>query len=57
MNGAGTATSTGGGAKTKVFKNQKMKVIDIRNSRYACNQYNKMGGITGWWTAGQIKKG
>lgn len=57
VNGAGTATSTGGGAKTKVFKNQKMKVIDIRNSRYGCNQYNKMGGITGWWTAGQIKKG
>ena len=56
VNGAGTATSKGTGAKTKVYKNHKMKVISIANGRYGCNQYNKVGGITGWWTASQIKK-
>lgn len=56
VNGAGTATSKGTGAKTKVYKNHKMKVISIANGRYGCNQYNKVGGITGWWTASQVKK-
>ena len=39
VNGAGTATSKGTGAKTKSYKNQKMKVIKIENGRYGCNQY------------------
>lgn len=56
VNGAGTATSKGTGAKTKAFKNHKMKVIAIQNGRYGCNQYNKKGAITGWWTASQVKK-
>lgn len=56
VNGAGTATSKGTGAKTKSYKNQKMKVIKIENGRYGCNQYNKAGGITGWWAASQVKK-
>lgn len=56
VNGQGTATSKGTGAKTKNFKNQKMKVISIANGRYGCNQYNKAGGITGWWAASQVKK-
>lgn len=56
VNGRGTGNSAGGGGKTKNFVNQKMKVIQIRNGRYGCNQYNRNGGITGWWTAGQIKK-
>lgn len=56
VNGVGTATSKGTGAKTKSYKNQKMKVIKIENGRYGCNQYNKAGAITGWWTAGQVKK-
>lgn len=56
VNGQGTATSKGTGAKTKVFKYRVMKVIAIQNKRYGCNQYNKKGGITGWWTANQVKK-
>lgn len=56
VNGCGTGNSKGGGGKTKSYKNQKMKVISIANGRYGCNQYNRKGAITGWWTAGQIKK-
>lgn len=56
VNGQGTANSKGGGAKTKSYKNQKMKVISIVNGRYGCNQYNKKGAITGWWAASQVKK-
>ena len=56
VNGQGTANSKGGGAKTKVFKNTKMKVIDIKNGRYGCNQYNKQGAITGWFASSQVKK-
>lgn len=56
VNGRGTGNSKGGGGKTKNFSNRKMKVISIANGRYGCNQYNKMGAITGWFTAGQIKK-
>lgn len=56
VHGQGTGNSKGGGGKTKNFVNRKMKVIDIANGRYGCNQYNKAGAITGWWTAGQIKK-
>lgn len=56
VNGQGTATSKGTGAKTKVFKNRVMKVIAIQNKHYGCNQYNKKGGITGWWSANQVKK-
>lgn len=57
VNGAGTANSKGGGRKTKVYVNAKMKVINIQNGRYGCNQYNKMGAITGWWASSQVKKG
>lgn len=57
VTGAGTATSKGTGAKTKSFAGKKMKVIQIANGRYGCNQYNQKGAITGWWTASQIKKG
>lgn len=57
VNGCGTATSRGAGNKTRPYKNQKMKVIDIKNGRYGCNQYNKQGGITGWWESNQVKKG
>lgn len=56
VNGRGSGNSKGGGGQTKAFKNQKMKVIDIKNSRYGCNQYNKKGAITGWWSKSQIKK-
>ena len=57
VSGQGTGTSKGTGGKTKNFVNRKMKVIEIMNNRYGCNQYNRSGAITGWWTAGQIKKG
>lgn len=57
VSGQGTGNSKGGGGKTKSFSNRKMKVINIVNGRYGCNQYNRSGAITGWWTAGQIKKG
>ena len=56
VNGCGTATSKGTGPKTKSYKNQKMKVIKIENKHYGCNQYNKKGAITAWWTASQVKK-
>lgn len=56
VNGQGTGNSRGGGGKTKMFRNQKMKVISIVNGRYGCNQYNKSGGITGWWASSQVKK-
>lgn len=56
VTGQGTATSKGTGAKTKNFAGRKMKVISIANGRYGCNQYNKNGGITGWWSASQVKK-
>lgn len=56
VNGAGTGNSKGGGGKTKVFVNTKMKVLSITNGRYGCNQYNKSGAITGWWASSQVKK-
>lgn len=56
VNGQGTGNSKGGGGKTKSFANRQMKVISIVNGRYGCNQYNRNGGITGWWSAGQVKK-
>lgn len=56
VSGQGTGNSYGTGGRTKNYVARKMKVISIANGRYGCNQYNKMGAITGWWTAGQIKK-
>ena len=56
VNGQGTGNSLGGGGKTRSYKNQKMMVIRITNNRYGCNQYNKDGAITGWWTASQVGK-
>lgn len=56
VSGQGTATSKGTGTKTKNYVARKMKVISIANGRYGCNQYNKNGGITGWWSASQVKK-
>lgn len=56
VNGQGTASSDGKGAKTRYYTNQKMRVIRIHNGRYGCNQYNQDGAITGWWTAAQVRK-
>lgn len=66
VNGVGTASSTGTGAKTKRFKDQKMKVIMIagntsRPNRYALNQYNKGNvndprAVTAWFSINDIKK-
>lgn len=56
VNGRGTGNAYGGGGKTKNFSNQKMMVIRIVNGHYGCNQYNKKGAITGWWTSSQVKK-
>ena len=56
VNGQGTGNAKGGGGKTKDFSNRKMKVINIVNNRYGCNQYNRNGAITGWWTPAQVKK-
>ena len=52
VHGVGSANSLGTGAKTKKFKNQKMKVIGIsskknRPNRYALNQYNR-GTVKNW---------
>lgn len=56
VNGVGTASSNGGGAKTRAYSNQRMRVISIANGRYGCNQYNQDGGVTGWWTAAQVSR-
>lgn len=56
VSGQGTGNSKGGGGKTKNYAGRKMKVIQIANGRYACNQYNQQGAVTGWWTASQIRK-
>lgn len=56
VNGQGYASSNGTGARTKNFVNRKMKIIAIANGRYGCNQYNRNGGITGWWSGTHLKK-
>ena len=64
VNGKGYATSYGGGACTKVFKDHKMKVIAViagRKYGYALNQYNKgkineWSQVTGWFKESDIKK-
>lgn len=66
VNGVGTASSTGEGARTRRYVNQKMKVIMIsgnvkRPNRYALNQYNKGNvndpfAVTGWFSINNIKK-
>ena len=65
VNGVGTASSTGEGAKTREFTNQEMKVIMIagnadRPNRYALNQYNKGTvndpfSVTAWFSINDIK--
>ena len=64
VNGRGTANSAGTGAKTKTYKNTKMKVILIAKTgrnKYALNQYNKgeVGkgkDVTAWFNESDIKK-
>ena len=66
VNGVGTASSTGEGAKTKEFVDREMKVIMIagntsRPNRYALNQYNKgtindPTAVTAWFSINDIKK-
>lgn len=66
VNGVGTASSTGDGAKTRKYVNQEMKVIMIsgnvsRPNRYGLNQYNKGkindgSAVTGWFSENDIKK-
>lgn len=66
VNGYGTASSDGTGAKTKTFVNQKMKVIGIaantkKANRYALNQYNKgtvhdWSAVTGWFNESSLTK-
>lgn len=56
VNGQGYGSSKRTGGKTKNFVNRKMKVISIANGMYGCNQYNRNGGITGWWSVGHLKK-
>lgn len=66
VSGVGTASSTGAGARTRKFINQKMKVIMIagntsRPNRYALNQYNKGNvndprAVTAWFSINNIKK-
>lgn len=66
VNGVGTASSTGQGARTGRFVNRKMKVIMIANNtsrpnRYALNQYDKGNindsrAVTAWFSINDIKK-
>ena len=57
VSGQGYATSKRTGGKTKNFNGRKMKVIAIVNGMYGCNQYNRNGSITGWWSIGHLQKG
>lgn len=60
VNGYGTASSNGSGAKTKTFTNQTMKVIKINEGAvmpYALNQYNQNSGVTAWFSKSSCKKG
>lgn len=64
VNGFGTASSSGIGAKTKVYKNTKMKVLAIFKSAkqpYALNQNNagtigNFRDVTAWFNASDVKK-
>lgn len=66
VKGIGAASSTGEGAKTKEFKDTKMKVIMIagntsRPNRYALNIYNKgknndARSVSAWFKEKDIKK-
>ena len=66
VNGVGNTSSTGTGAKTREFKNTKMKVIMIagntsRPNRYALNIYNKgknndARSVSAWFKEKDIKK-
>lgn len=66
VNGYGTATSAGTGAKTRTFVNKEMKVIMISNNtskpnRYALNIYNRgkvndPKSISAWFNGKDIKK-
>lgn len=60
VNGVLTADSYGGGAHTKNYKNQKAKIIIIKNDGrprpYALNMNNNMNGVTGWGSKDQIRK-
>ena len=33
-----------------------MKVVAIADGRYGCNEYNRMGAATGWFTPSQVRK-
>ena len=63
VNGRGYATSYGEGNCTRVYKNQKMKVLAISKNRpypYALNQYNEGNpgewyNVTGWFKESDIK--
>ena len=63
VNGRGYATSYGEGSYTRVYKNQKMKVIAISKGRpypYALNQYNKGNpgewyNVTAWFKENDLK--
>lgn len=66
VNGYGTATSAGTGARTRKFSNKEMKVIMIagnisRPNRYALNIYNKgkikdSRSVSAWFNIKDIKK-
>lgn len=60
VNGILTADSYGNGAHTKNYKNQKAKIIIIKNDGrprpYALNMNNNMHGVTGWGSKDQIRK-
>lgn len=56
VSGRGYETSKGKGMKTKAYSNRKMLVVAISDGRYGCNEYNRMGAVTGWFTPSQVRK-
>lgn len=57
VNGVGNGSSDGSSKKnTAYYKNRRMRVLKIANGRYACNQYDKNSGVTGWWKKEQVAK-
>jgi len=59
INGVGTASSGGSGARTRNYTETAAKVIYVRDGAvnpYACNCNNNMNGVTGWFSKGSVRK-
>lgn len=61
VNGIGTSSSSGGGKKSREFKNQKMRVVKISetgSNKFACSIILNKGdkGVTAWFSQSQLSQ-